>query len=105
MTLHELAKMRKIRAKPAMAIVLTNDSMVHEMCASNDLPVIWTPGLKEDADLSPLHNLDVWMVTGGCCIELADRVREHLPASLWIVGYFGFSDRVSQAIGRPLWTS
>ena len=105
MTLNELAKMRRLRARPAMPIILTNDSRVHEMCARNDFPVIWEPGLDKDADLSPLNNLDVWMVTGGNCTELADKVRAHNPETLWIVGYNGFFDFIGTLIGRPLWTS
>jgi hypothetical protein len=105
MTLAELHRMRKIRAKPAMAIVMTDDERIHRFCAENDLPVIWTHGLAPDADLSCLHGLQVWMIVLGAYSELADKINEHNPADLWIAGYYGFIHRVGSAIGRPIWIS
>ena len=105
MTLTELTKMRKQRARPAMAIILTDDDRVHEFCAANDLPVIWTANFSEQVDLSPLHNLQVWYVTIAEYSDLAEKIKEHAPADLWISGFHGFTHRVSQAIGRPMWIS
>jgi hypothetical protein len=105
MTFNELTKMRKLRARPAMAIILTDDNMVHEFCAANDFPVIWTPSLPGDQDFSSLHNLQVWVIHSGSIDTLLEKVRTHSPSDLWITGFYGFSHRVSKAIGRALWTS
>lgn len=104
MTLNELAAMRRMRARPAFPIILTDDSLVHLFCADNDLPVIWTPGLPNDADFSPLHNLPVWVVASGQHQELLSKVREHRPESMWVCGAYGFSARINDAVGRVvLW--
>lgn len=105
MTLTELHQMRKIRARPAMAIILTDDDRVHEFCAANDLPVIWTAQFPATVDLSPLHNLQVWLIPVAEHVDLAEKIRAHLPADLWISGYHGFTHRIGEAIGRPMWTS
>ena len=100
MTLHELANMRRLRARPAFPIVMTDDAGVHEFCTVNDLPVIWTPGLKADADFSPLHGLDVWLVRNNPPTRLKEAIAEHHPASMWAVRPCGYAWRINSAVGR-----
>lgn len=101
MTLIELAKMRQLRAKPAFPIIITDQDDVHEFCATNDLPVMWQPAIAKDADLRPLHGLDVWVIGYGADLsELSDLVKANRPASMWKTGRFAFADRINGAIGR-----
>jgi hypothetical protein len=104
MTLAELAHMRRLRAKPAFPVVLTTSGDVHSFCAVNDLPVIWAPALAADADLRPLHGLDVWVVDDAHALaDLKARITQHRPKSLWCVGSYGYTHRIQEAIGRPIW--
>ncbi len=105
MTLAELARMRRLRARPAMPVVLTDDATVHEFCTVNDFPTIWLPGLADDADLSPLHGLLVWIVGYSDRNALVEAVNTHQPESLWVVGTYGYQHRINEAIGRNAWTS
>jgi hypothetical protein len=45
------------------------------------------------------------MIVLGAYSELADKIKEHNPACLWIAGYYGFTHRVGTAIGRQIWIS
>ena len=104
MTLSELAKMRRLRARPAFPVVMTDDRRVHVFCVENDLPVLWSPGLAEQDDLSPLHGLPVWVIASGQYQSLVERVMEHRPESMWVCGAYGFAGRIHEAVGRAvLW--
>lgn len=100
MTLAELAMMRRLRARPAMPIVMTDDARCHEFCTINDLPVIWTPALKKDADFSSLHGLEVWLVRNVHPIRLKKALEEHRPQAMWCVTPYGFAHRINTAVGR-----
>lgn len=102
MTLSELERMRRMRAVPAMPITLTNDPEVHAFCVANDLPALWTPGLGEDADLRTLHGLRLWLVPVGGYADLKARLEAHRPASMWVVGRYGFANRINEAVGREV---
>lgn len=102
MTLRELERMRMMRAVPAMPITLTDDPGVHEFCTGNDLPVIWTPGLADDADLSPLVGLRLWLIPVGKYWEILERVKAHRPKTMWVAGRYGFAHRINDAVGREV---
>lgn len=98
MTLFHLARIRTMGAKPAYPVVLTNERDVWDFCKTNDLPVIWETELGDDADLRPLHGLDVWVI--GIDRITRDRIKEHRPAELFACGRFGFQHRINTAVGR-----
>lgn len=101
MTLNDLARLRRIKARPAIPLVLTDYSEVHVFCADNDFPVIWLPAVGKDADLSPLYDLDLWVIATKA--PMMD-IRKHHPRSIWITGAFGYGGKIREAIGRnPLW--
>jgi len=101
MTLAELANMRRLRAKPAFPIVITDQADIHEFCATNDLPVMWQPAISNDADLRPLHGLDVWVIGHGFGLRaLSVLVNANRPDSMWMTGRFAFASRINCAIGR-----
>lgn len=102
MTLAELKTMRRLRARPAFPIVMTDDATVHEFCTVNDLPVIWTPGLQADADFSPLYGLDVWLVRNNPPKKLKEALAAHRPKSMWVVRPYGYAWRVNNAVEREV---
>jgi hypothetical protein len=102
MTLNELGKMRRLGAKPAFPIVLTDDKDAHLFCTINDLPVVWMDTFEKQMDFAPLHGLQVIIVTFGGLFDLSDLVKSHRPKSLWIVGKHGFAHSVSEHIGREI---
>lgn len=105
MTLIELEKMRRLRAKPAFPVVITNQEDVHEFCASNDIPVMWQQSIKPDADLRPLYGLDVWIIGYGADLSvLYEAVKSSRPASMWVTGRFAFAERINKAVGREAMT-
>ena len=103
MTLNDLARMRRLRARPALPVVITDQASVHEFCAVNDWPVIWQPALDAQSDLRPLHGLDVWVIGYESGLRLmAEAIKVMRPASMWVTGRFAFSDRINSIIGRDV---
>lgn len=105
MTLAELANMRRLRAKPAFPVIITDQADVHEFCATNDFPVMWQPAIAKDADLRPLHGLEVWIIGYGADMaQLYELVKTSKPESMWVTGRFAFADRINKAVGRDAMT-
>jgi hypothetical protein len=98
MTLDDLLKLRRMKARPAYPIILTDLPDVHEWAVRHDWPAMHIPHLV-DRPLDALHALHCVIVVEDIPTYrlIHDRLIQANVASLRAMSIFGFEDHIRRA--------